>query len=114
MQKITAKRVCRDPSAGPGCQRQEREERRSHCYWADPRAGAQPAEGKQVRREPANGWLRGGKKAERAKSREREKGEKGIPFLFLKHIFKTKFNSNLNSFVVLVKPKHHKNKYASA
>jgi hypothetical protein len=45
----------------------------------------------------------------------REEGGRGkIPILFPKHIFKTKFKSSLNSFAVLIKPNHLKNKYAAA
>ena len=54
-----------------------------------------------------SGKLASGPKSERGR-------EENFPFLFLKHIFKTKFNSNLNPFAILIKPKHHKNKYAAA
>ena len=50
----------------------------------------------------------GREKAERARKPGREREEKEIPFYFLKHIFKSKFNSNLNPFEILIKPNHNK------
>ena len=53
--------------------------------------------------------LRGKNKAEWDIIRERDKEKKEkIPFLFLEHIFKSKFKSNLISFEILIKPNHHK------
>ena len=54
--------------------------------------------------------LRGKNKAEQARIREREKKIKKEKnsFLFLEHIFKSKFKSNLISFEILIKPNHHK------
>ena len=64
----------------------------------------------------AGDWAAAGRWAEqllghgKARPEEREEEE----FLFFNFIFKSKYKSNLNPFGILIKPKHHKNKYASA
>ena len=44
------------------------------------------------------------------KARESERERKKFLFFFLNTFSNQKFKSNLNSFAVLIKPKHHKNK----
>ena len=80
--------------------------------WAMGALGLRPRQGEEVVlgrcREESRSGPHERKKAERARKLGREREEKEIPFYFLKHIFKSKFNSNLNPFEIFIKPNYHK------